>query len=127
MQRLWAEGSFLLDVCRETFSWPAADLWHVQPAQSSLPGHRSRAGIPSRQSLAERMVAVDPNSASVLGLMGLLSKSQEGFVVLDGPTNQLHQVMEADCLCGACLSSLMLSASTSVSFPSQPSPDRPHV
>lgn len=67
-----------------------------------------------------------PNSASVPGLKGLLSKSREGFVVLDGPINQL-QVMEADCLCGACLSSLLLSAGTGVSFPWQPSPDRPHV
>lgn len=36
-----------------------------------------------------------PNSASVLGLKGLLSKSREGFVVLDGPINQL-QVTAAD-------------------------------
>jgi len=62
------------------------------------------------------MIAVCPSYASALGLMGLLSKAQEGFLVPDGPTNQLYQVMEADCLHGVSLSSMMLLAGTSVSF-----------
>lgn len=56
---------------------------------SSLPGHRSRAGIPNGHNLAERMMAAYPNYASVLGVMGLLRKAREGFLVPDGPTNQL--------------------------------------
>ena len=73
------------------------------------------------------MIAVYPNCSSALGLTGLLRSPPELRLVPGVPTNQLQQVMEPDCLCGASLSSLMLSVGTSISFPSQPSPDRPRV
>lgn len=69
------------------------------------------------------MIAACPNCASALGPAGMLNKAQEGFLVPGGPTNQCHQVMEAERLHGASLSSLMLSVGASVSFPLQPSPD----
>lgn len=111
------QRDFFLPHCRSVMQaasteqppWPQEQGWDPKQAQP----HR------------EKAIAAYPNCASPLGPMGRLNKTQEGVLVPDGPANQLHQVTEADCLHGASLSFLMLSIGTSISFPSQPSPDPP--
>lgn len=126
MQGLGAEMVFSIRCLqRELFLPPCRSVMRAASTEQP-PWPQEQGWDPKEVPLGqERMISVDPTCASALGPTGLISKAQKGLLVPDGPTNQLHQVMEADCLHGASLFSLMLLVGTSVSFPLQPCPDLP--